>query len=157
AVATRRCRRGARRGADLAARRGISRFQVSDGAGATAGCRRAARRRSRSSKLLTAHLRSGRSRGTLLGRWPQPIVLSPAASSHDGEREMRESDLSPARFGASFKEFMDAVLAAASPPTSPLLDRIRAHLGADAGQLPVIAEEFDPYEQPNVQVALDAF
>jgi hypothetical protein len=65
--------------------------------------------------------------------------------------------LSPARFGSAFKAFMDAVVAAASPPASPLLERIVAHLGAEPGQLPVIGEEFDSYEHPNLQVAFDAY
>lgn len=69
---------------------------------------------------------------------------------------MAEADLSPARFGAAFKAFMDAVVAQAAPPSSPLFERIQAHLGADPTQLPVIAEEYDNFEHPNVQVALDA-
>jgi hypothetical protein len=64
-------------------------------------------------------------------------------------------DISPARFGAAFKAFMDAVVAAAEPPLSPLLERIRAHLGTDPTRLPVVAEEFDSFEHPNLQVALD--
>jgi len=70
---------------------------------------------------------------------------------------MMADDLSPARFGGAFKSFMDAVVAEASPPRSPLLERIQAHLGADPTQLPVIAEEFDSFEHPNVQVALDGY
>ena len=66
------------------------------------------------------------------------------------------ADLSPARFGAAFKAFMDVVVAAAAPPASPLLDRVRAHLGADPSTLAVLAEEFDRFEHPNVQVALEA-
>ncbi len=66
-------------------------------------------------------------------------------------------DLSPARFGTAFKAFMDDVVAESSPPRSPLLERIQAHLGADPTQLPVIAEEFDSFEHPNVQVALDDY
>lgn len=61
--------------------------------------------------------------------------------------------IDPADFGAAFKRFMDTVNAAAVD--SPLLDRIAAHLGEDPTRLPVIAEEFDAFEHPNVQVALD--
>jgi hypothetical protein len=64
--------------------------------------------------------------------------------------------LSPAAFGAAFKAFMEAVVEAAAPPASPLLDRVRDHLGADPSTLAVVAEEFDTFEQPTVQVALDA-
>jgi hypothetical protein len=58
------------------------------------------------------------------------------------------------QFGVTFKRFMDAMLAHA-PPESLLLQRIRDHLGADPTRLPVVVEEFDPFEQPNVQRALD--
>jgi hypothetical protein len=68
-----------------------------------------------------------------------------------------DRDLDPARFGAAFKAFMEAVTAAADPPQSPLIDRIETHLGADPSQYPVIAEEYDAFEHPNVQVALDAY
>jgi hypothetical protein len=70
---------------------------------------------------------------------------------------MPDDDLNPARFGSAFQAFMEAVTAAAAPPRSPLLDRIQAHLGADPTQNPVIAEEYDAFEHPNVQVALDAY
>jgi hypothetical protein len=70
---------------------------------------------------------------------------------------MPDDDLDPARFGSAFMAFMEAVTAAARPPRSPLIDRIQAHLGADPTQRPVIAEEYDAFEHPNVQVALDAY
>jgi hypothetical protein len=70
---------------------------------------------------------------------------------------MPDDNLDPARFGAAFLAFMEAVSAAATPPRSPLLERIQAHLGADPTQQPVIAEEYDAFEHPNVQVALEAY
>lgn len=71
---------------------------------------------------------------------------------------MTDSELSPARFGATFRAFMDAVLAAAEPrDQNPLQKRIATHLGADLPELPVIAEEYDPFEHPNLQLALDAY
>ena len=70
---------------------------------------------------------------------------------------MPDNDLDPARFGSAFKAFMEAVMAAAAPPRNPLLERIQAHVGADPTQHPVIAEEYDAFEHPNVQVALDAY
>ena len=70
---------------------------------------------------------------------------------------MADHDLDPARFGTAFKAFMEAVVAAAAPPSSPLLERMQAHLGGDLAHLPVIAEEYDAFEHPNVQVALDAY
>lgn len=38
---------------------------------------------------------------------------------------------------------------------NPLLDRLTAHLGTDPAQLPVMAEQFDTFEAPNLQLALD--
>src|SRR5260221_7809660 len=70
---------------------------------------------------------------------------------------MANEDLSPVRFGSAFKEFMEAVVAAATRPANPLQERIRSHLGAEPSKLTVIAEEFDSYEHPNLQVALDAY
>jgi DNA polymerase III delta prime subunit len=70
---------------------------------------------------------------------------------------MAADELSPSRFGAAFKAFMEAVAAAASPVTGTLHERISAHLGADPSNLPVFTEEFDPYEHPNVQIAIDDY
>jgi hypothetical protein len=70
---------------------------------------------------------------------------------------MPDDDLDPARFGSAFHAFMAAMTAAAAPPRSPLLERIQVHLGADLTQHPVIAEEYDTFEHPNVQLALDAY
>jgi hypothetical protein len=68
---------------------------------------------------------------------------------------MPEPDLTPAAFGTAFKEFMEAVLLAATTPEGALLERIRAHLGVDPAQLTVTTEAFDTFDHPNVQVALD--
>jgi hypothetical protein len=70
---------------------------------------------------------------------------------------MADHDLDPARFGTAFKAFMEAMVAAAAPPSSPLLERMQAHLGGDPARLPVVAEEYDSFDHPNVQVALDAY
>lgn len=74
------------------------------------------------------------------------------------EETLRSTDaeLSPARFGAAFGAFMDAVLNEAAPRDGALLARLRDHLGADPARLPVVVEELDAFEQPNVQVAVDA-
>lgn len=69
---------------------------------------------------------------------------------------MREDALSPARFGAAFQAFMEAALREAAPPTNPIRDRIAAHVGGDPARLPVVAEEFEPFDHPNLQVALEA-
>jgi hypothetical protein len=58
-------------------------------------------------------------------------------------------------FASSFKRFIDAMNAEAAKEMSPLLERLRAHLGGDPGRMPIVTEDFDNYEHPNVQVALD--
>jgi hypothetical protein len=69
---------------------------------------------------------------------------------------MTESDgITPAEFGAAFKRFVDAMNAEAAKETSPLVERLREHLGGDPGRMPIVSEDFDNYEHPNVQVALD--
>ncbi len=75
---------------------------------------------------------------------------------------MNDANLDPARFGNAFKAFMEAVTDAATPPRSPLLERIQAHLAKDRTPveptlLPVIAEEYDSFEHPNLQLALDEY
>ena len=69
---------------------------------------------------------------------------------------MSEDALSPEAFGAAFKSFLTVMTQHAQPPVGTLQQRIAAHLGADPSKLPVFADEFDPYEHPNVQVAIDA-
>ncbi len=64
--------------------------------------------------------------------------------------------MSTAEFGAAFKRFMDAMVSAAEHH-SPLLERITGHLADDPSRLPVIAEEFDNFEHPNVQTALNGY
>ena len=61
------------------------------------------------------------------------------------------------QFATTFKRFMDAMVARAGLPRSPLMNRIRDHLGAEPTRLPVVVEEFDPFEQPNLQRALDDY
>jgi hypothetical protein len=68
-------------------------------------------------------------------------------ADHDG--------ITPAEFGTAFKRFVDAMNAEAAKETSPLLERLRQHLGGDPGRIPIVTEDFDNYEHPNVQVALD--
>jgi hypothetical protein len=70
---------------------------------------------------------------------------------------MTADDLSPVQFGASFKAFLEAMTRVVAPAEGTLHERISEHLAADPAQLPVFSEEFDPYEHPNVQVAIDAY
>jgi hypothetical protein len=52
---------------------------------------------------------------------------------------------------------METVIGQAAPRRGGLGERIAAHLGVNPAELPVTSEEFDPYEQPNIQVALDDY
>ena len=68
------------------------------------------------------------------------------------------TDRSPSEdFAQTFKRFMDAMVVEASREPSAFLARLRDHLGADPQHLPVIAEEFQRYDHPNLQTALDAY
>ena len=58
-------------------------------------------------------------------------------------------------FATSFKRFIDAMNMEAAKETSPLLERLREHLGGDPGRMPIVTEDFDNFEHPNVQMALD--
>jgi hypothetical protein len=70
---------------------------------------------------------------------------------------MAGTDIPPEQLASVFANFIQQVAAAAKSEPSPLLDKIAAHLGADPAQLPVTLEQFDTFEQPNLQVAMDAY
>ncbi len=62
----------------------------------------------------------------------------------------------PATFGAAFTDFVEAMQAAARRPDSPLLVRVREHLGADPNEVASTDAELPITEHPNLQLALDA-
>jgi hypothetical protein len=66
------------------------------------------------------------------------------------------SDIDPTGFAAAFKKFVDNMNATAAKETNPLVERLKGYLGDEPGHVPIVAEEFEAYEHPNVQVALDA-
>lgn len=70
--------------------------------------------------------------------------------------DARKGDLDPTAFASAFKQFVDNVNFIAAKETTPLLERLRGYLGQEPGQVPIVAEEFESYEHPNVQMALDA-
>jgi hypothetical protein len=70
---------------------------------------------------------------------------------------MDDAELPPDRLASVFAGFVRQVAAAAAEQSSPLLTRLHAHLGVDLARQPVIVEQFDTFEQPNLQVALDAY
>ena len=68
---------------------------------------------------------------------------------------MSENDPLRGDFARDFKRFIDALNAGTFAEQTPLMKRLREHLGADPTTMPIVAEEFESYEHPNVQVALD--
>jgi hypothetical protein len=61
------------------------------------------------------------------------------------------------RFAGAFQQLMaDVHRLAPRGEDSPLLRRLREHLGDDPAQVPVVGETFPMYDHVNVQVALDA-
>jgi len=69
---------------------------------------------------------------------------------------MSEESLRPDEFGAVFVEFMRAMHEAAVFPESPIVERLREHLGVEPGDLPVTSAGFVLADRPNLQLALDA-
>src|SRR6266850_3077615 len=70
---------------------------------------------------------------------------------------MSDRELSPERLAGVFAEFVRQVSAAASSASNPLLDKVEKHLGTDPSQLPVTLEQFDTFEHPNLQLAIEAY
>ncbi len=70
---------------------------------------------------------------------------------------MSEQPLSPAEFGVAFTQFIALMSAQENPHASPLLTKFQEHLGEAPTTIPVITEEFDSFEHPNLQLALDAY
>ena len=60
-------------------------------------------------------------------------------------------------FGASFKGFLDQMAQQAPTEEPELLRRAREHFGADPAALPVVTEQFERHEHPNVHLAIEAY
>jgi hypothetical protein len=60
-------------------------------------------------------------------------------------------------FGASFKGFLDQMAAQAPADEPVFLTRLKAHFSAEPFAFPIVAEEFEPSDHPNVQRALDGY
>ena len=70
---------------------------------------------------------------------------------------MPNDELTPARFGEAFMAFLDDMHRQTAVTGATLAGRVQQHLGTDVTSLPVTTEQFDPFDQPNVQVALDSY
>lgn len=69
---------------------------------------------------------------------------------------MSDDKLTPGEFGAAFVEFMRWSQEAAEFPESPIVERLREHLGVEPSDLPVTSAGFVLADRPNLQLALDA-
>lgn len=68
------------------------------------------------------------------------------------DRPLQASD-----FGAAWLAFLQEAVSTQPRVESPLLVRVREHLGADPSGLPVVGDSFPMWEHPNIQRALDAW
>jgi hypothetical protein len=74
-----------------------------------------------------------------------------------------ERRMSARELGAALREFLaqavgETQAAGETPAPEPtLVDRLPDHLGADPARLEIVVEELDVAEQPNVQVAIEAY
>src|SRR5215831_9250372 len=68
---------------------------------------------------------------------------------------MGDSEIDIRVFGAAFTEFVERMSEVAQGRESPVIARVRQHLGADPRELPSISAEFSPTDRPNLQLALD--
>ena len=69
---------------------------------------------------------------------------------------MSEHDPLRTEFARELKRFLDDMNTLATSDATPLMKRLADHLGGDPSRMPIVADEFEGYEHPNVQVALDA-
>jgi hypothetical protein len=60
-------------------------------------------------------------------------------------------------FAASFKAFLDQVVAQAPEKPGPFLERLRGLFGAEPIGLPVVGEQFEVPDHPNLQRAIDSY
>lgn len=69
---------------------------------------------------------------------------------------MSDDGTKSSEFARAFTRFIANMNADAAREASTLIPRLREHLGGDPTVMPIVAEEFEAWEHPNVQVALDA-
>jgi hypothetical protein len=65
-------------------------------------------------------------------------------------------EVDPQKFGKAFAEFVREI-ASTARAESPLLDRLTEHLGANPAQLPVTGEQYDTFDAPNLQLAIEEY
>jgi len=70
---------------------------------------------------------------------------------------MADANLDPRSFGASFKTFLDQVVAQAPEEEPAIRRRLLDHFGTDPAALPVVSEVFATPDRPNLHLALEEF
>src|SRR6266436_6138252 len=68
-----------------------------------------------------------------------------------------EQSKSLEEFGASFKGFLDHMASQAPAEDPVFLKLLRQHFSAEPAAFPVVAEQFEPSDHPNVQKAMAAY
>ena len=69
---------------------------------------------------------------------------------------MSENDPLRGEFARDFKRFIDTLNAGGFSEQTALMKRLSTHLGGEPTTMPIVAEEFEAYDHPNVQVAVEA-
>jgi hypothetical protein len=60
-------------------------------------------------------------------------------------------------FGASFKGFLEQMASQAAAEEPIFLRQLRTHFGSDPATLPVVTEQFEKYDHPNVHTAVEDY
>src|SRR5882672_1864069 len=60
-------------------------------------------------------------------------------------------------FGASFKGFLDQMAAQAPAEDPVFLTRLRKHFSAEPAAFPIVGEQFERSDHPNVQRAIETY
>src|SRR5258706_4421864 len=68
----------------------------------------------------------------------------------------KDGDPLQAQFARDFKKLIDTMNTWALTEQTPLMKRLETHLGGTPSTMPIVMAEFEPFDHPNVQVALDA-
>jgi hypothetical protein len=70
---------------------------------------------------------------------------------------MTDGPLSAEDFGPAFKAFLEQAIKAVPAEEPFFISRLRDHFGTDPSTLPIVREEFESSDHPNLQVAIDSF
>jgi hypothetical protein len=85
------------------------------------------------------------------------VVTSDNAVLEAGGIAMERPEREIVDFGATFKRFLEEVVERAPQAEDPIRERVADHVGVEPARLPVVSEDFEAWDQPNLQLALDAY